>query len=64
MAELRKYETVFIAKPNLSEDEFTALLEDQDFDRKERQNLVRRGLGREETGVSDRVPQRRSLCFD
>lgn len=27
MAELRKYETVFIAKPNLSEDEFTALLD-------------------------------------
>jgi len=27
MAELRKYETVFIARPNLTEDEFTALLE-------------------------------------
>ncbi len=27
MAELRKYETVFIAKPNLSEEDFTALLE-------------------------------------
>ncbi len=27
MAELRKYETVFIARPNLTEEEFTALLE-------------------------------------
>lgn len=27
MAELRKYETVFIAKPNLSEEEFNTLLD-------------------------------------
>lgn len=27
MAQLRKYETVFIARPNLTEEEFTALLD-------------------------------------
>lgn len=27
MAEMRKYETIFIAKPNLTEEGFTALLE-------------------------------------